>query len=72
MEMGPAIGINPLPLPHSQTLQRCIPVMCSVSHPEIRKIPFFLYFSFFPHLSQSFSPFAGPNSVYEQQHSSGE
>lgn len=70
--MGPAMGMKPLPLPHSPTLQRCIPVMCFMSLPEIREIPFLLSFSFFPCLSQSFSPFAGPDSVHEQQHSSGE
>ena len=46
--------------------------MCFMRLPEIRKIPFFLSFSFFPCLSQSFSPFAGPDGVYEQQPSSGE
>lgn len=55
MEMGPAMGMKPLPLPHARTLQRRVPVMCFMSLPEIRKTPFFPFFFPFFHASHKAS-----------------
>lgn len=67
---GMKMHMKPLPLTYPQTLQRSVPVIFFTSPPRNQENPFFSFISLF--FSQSFSPFAGPDGVYEQQPSSGE